>query len=642
MQEQHVFSPHLLNTARFGFSRATFFFLGSVPADVAAAAGTFVPGKTIGAVVVAGSTASNGSSQLTGAGANVGSDNAITRNLFTADDHVFLTAGRHQIEAGGWVQRLQSNDNLAQNQFGQASFASLATLLSGTIKTFTVVPAPTPLNWCSWFGAAYVEDTWRPNARLELTGGLRTESTNGFNEAHGRAGIYGFTGGVINTTPTVGSAALPTNRARLLPEPRAGFAWDVEGKGKTSLRGAVGLHHSLLDNLDYRLDQAAPYNTTLTYSGVPVLNPTSGAPGLISPSTVQNDLSTPTVLAWNLKIEHQLAPTTSLTLAYIGSHATHQILSSDLNEPASLVCSNDCPAGVPNGTVYYPSTTKLNAAVANTTSWTSGGYSNYNGLVIDVRHALSHGFQLRGNYTFSKSLDNGSAWNTSVSANTPAFVSVPSLSRLDYGPSATDVRHLAAINGTYDLPFGSGRALLSTGGPVLDRVVGGWTLSSIATLQTGLPFSPQLGYNPAGSGDTRNPVRPNLNPNFHGSLYTTGMTAQRVAQYFNPAAFTAPIAGTVGTLGRDTLTGPGYADWDLSLLKATQFTERTRLQFRAEVFNVLNHTDLLTPNPVIFTSGPSQGTAATRATAPVQSPTAGVVTAAATARQIQLGLKPLF
>ncbi len=642
VQEQHVFSPRLLNTARFGFSRATFFFLGSVPAEVAAAAGTFVPGKPIGAVVVAGSTASNGSSQLTGAGANVGSDNAITRNLLTADDHIFLTAGRHQIEVGGWIQRLQSNDNLAQNQFGQASFASLATLLAGTIKTFTVVPVATPLNWRSWFGAAYVEDTWRPNARLELTGGLRTESTNGFNEAHGRAGIYGFTGGVINTNPTVGSAALPTNRARLLPEPRAGFAWDVEGKGKTSLRGALGLHHSLLDNLDYRLDQAAPYNTTLTYSAVPVLNPTSGAPGLISPSSVQTDLSTPTVLAWDLKIERQLAPATSLTLAYIGSHATHQILSSDLNEPAFLVCSNDCPTGVPNGTVYYPSATKLNAAVANTTSWTSGGYGNYNGLVVDLRHALSHGFQLRGNYTFSKSLDNGSAWNTSVSANTPAFVSVPSLSRLDYGPSASDVRHLAAINGTYDLPFGNGHAFVSSGGPVLDRVVEGWTLSSIATLQTGLPVSPQLGYNPTGSGDTRNPVRPNRNPNFHGSLYTGGTTAQRVAQYFNSAAFTAPVAGTVGTLGRDTLTGPGYTDWDLSLLKATQFTERTRLQFRAEVFNVLNHTNLLTPNPVVFTSGPSQGTATTRATAPVQSPTAGVVTAAATSRQIQLGLKLLF
>ena len=167
-------------------------------------------------------------------------------------------------------------------------------------------------------------------------------------------------------------------------------------------------------------------------------------------------------------------------------------------------------------------------------------------------------------------------------------------------------------------------------------------LASIASLQTGLPFSPQLGYNPTGSGDTRNPVRPDRNPGFRGSLYSRGSTAARVAQFYNPTAFLAPVAGTVGNLGRDTLTGPSFTDWDLSLLKSTRLSERTRLQFRAEVFNILNHTNLLTPNPVVFTSGPTQGTATTRATLPVESPTAGVVTAAATSRQIQLGLKLLF
>ena len=121
-QEQHVFSPHLLNTARFGFSRASFFFLGYSP--VGSIPG-WVAGKPIGAIVIAGSTASNGSSQITGAGANVGSNNSTTRNLFTFDDHVFWSRGRHQVEVGGWIQRLQSNDNLAQNQYGQASFASL-------------------------------------------------------------------------------------------------------------------------------------------------------------------------------------------------------------------------------------------------------------------------------------------------------------------------------------------------------------------------------------------------------------------------------------------------------------------------------------------------------------------------------------
>ena len=644
VQEQHVFSAHLLNTARIGYSRASFFFLGSIPPSIQAETPGFLVGKPTGAIVIAGSTASNGSSQITGAGANVGSNNATARNLYTFADHVFYSHSHHQFQAGVWLQALQSNDNLAQNQYGQASFASLTTFLQGTVKTFTVVPNPTPLNWRNFMGATYLEDTWQLTPTFELRGGIRFESTNGWNEAHGRASQYGFTNGVINTTPTTGNSALSDNRAKFLPEPRIGIAWNVFGNGKTSLRSSVGLHHSLLDNLDYRLDQAAPYNTTLSYANVPVASPVSGAPGLISPSNVQTDIATPAVVSYTFSIEQQLDRATSITVGYVGSHGYQQVLSEDQNEPSSIICSaaSTCPAGTSIGTVYYPTIVKANPLVANTTSWISGGSSNYNALELDLRQSLSHGLQFRANYTFAKNLDNGSAWNTSVSANTPAFVSYPGNPSLDYGPAATDVRHLAAFNATYELPIGDAQALLSSASPLIDHVVSGWSLSTIATLQTGFPFSPQLGYNPTGSGDTRNPVRPNLAPNFTGSLYTHGSTATRVAQFFSPAAFTAPIYGTVGNLSRDTLTGPGYADWDLSLLKSTLLTERTRLQFRAEFFNVLNHTNLQTPNEVVFTNGPTQGPPASQTAPAVLSPTAGVITAASTSRQIQLAIKIIF
>jgi hypothetical protein len=635
LQEQHVFSPSLLNTARFGFSRASFFFLGSSSPLNGATVPGWVAGKPVGAIVIAGSTASNGSSQITGAGANVGSNNATTRNLFTFDDHIFWTHGRHQIEAGGWVQRLQSNDNLAQNQFGQASFASLTTFLQGTVKTFTVVPAPTRLGWRSWLGAAYLEDTIRLTPRVELRAGIRIESSSGFNETQGRAANYGFTNGIINTNPTVGSSLLSENRANFLPAPRVGIAWDVHGDGKTSVRAGFGLHYSLLDNLNYRPDQAAPFNTTLSLSNVAVSNlnitsstqPSAGT--LISPSSVQTDLATPTVASWSLHIEQQIAPNTSLTLGYIGSHGYNQILSADLNEPAATVV---------NGRIYYPTTVKANPAVANTTSWISQGYSNYNGLVVDLRRSLSRGLQIRGNYTFAKNLDNGSAWNTSVSANTPAFVSYPADSSIDYGPAATDIRHLVSINGSYDLPFGNGHVIGTNLRGIANRAVSGWTLSSIVGLQSGFPFSPQLGYNPTGSGDTRNPVRPDINPSFHGNLYP-----RTTQQFFNPAAFLAPTYGTVGNLGRDTLTGPGLANVDISLLKATQVSEHLRAQFRAEFFNALNRANFATPNPVVFSSGPTQGNASNQTAAIVASPTAGVITATATtSRQVQFGLKLLF
>jgi hypothetical protein len=623
-QEQHIFSPHLINIARVGLSRSTFYFYGYVPYTQQALTPSVRPGVPTYAVVIAGSTASNGASSITTAGANVGSNNGITRNLLTFDDHAYYTFGKHTLQGGVWLQRLQSNDNLAQDQFGQASFASLSTFLAGTIKTFTYAPAVTELGWRALFVDAFLEDTWHISPRLEARIGFRSESSTGWSESQGRAGVYTFTNNVINTTPSVQSNALTNNRALFLPEPRVGLAWNVLGNGHTSVRASAGLHHSLLDALDYRLDQAAPFNTVYSYSGTTVSNPTSGT-SLVSPSTVDSGIATPALLAYSLKIEQQLAPATSITVGYDGSHSYHQILNGDLNEPAYTVLAN--------GTIYYPNTTKANPAVANTTSWWAGGSGNYNAFVIDFRHDLARGVQFRANYTWSKNLDDGSAWNTSVSSNTPAFVEVPSLPHLDYGPAATDIRQIASFNGTYDLPRLPHLA---------SRISEGWSVATIANLTTGFPFSPQLGYNPTGSGDSRNPVRPNLNPSFSGSLYNKGNTAARATQFFNPNAFSAPAYGTVGNAPRDGLVGPGFADWDLSLLKSTQFTERTRLQFRAEFFNILNHTNLSLPNEVVYSAGPTQGTAANQTTAAAfGSP--GVVSATAnTSRQIQLGLKLLF
>ena len=184
--------------------------------------------------------------------------------------------------------------------------------------------------------------------------------------------------------------------------------------------------------------------------------------------------------------------------------------------------------------------------------------------------------------------------------------------------------------------------MLSDFGAAADRLVSGWSLSTIASLLSGFPFSPQLGYNPTGSGDSRNPVRPDLNPAFNGSLYERGSTSQKVTQYFNPAAFSAPAFGTVGNVSRDSLRGPGYADWDVSLLKTTPLTEHASLQFRAEFFNVLNHTNLQLPTEVVYATGPTQGTRASQtAAATLGSP--GVISATAnTSRQIQLAAKIVF
>ena len=622
LQEQHVFSPTLLNTARIGFSRANFFFTGTTPTDLPG----WVVGKPIGAIVISGSTASNGASQITQAGSNVGSNNTTARNLFTYDDHVYWSHGRHQFEFGGWLQQLQSNDNLAQNQYGQASFSTLNSFLQGTVATFTVVPSPTALNWRSLEGAGFVEDAIKVTPRLEVRAGFRFESTNGWNEAHDRASNYVIVDGVLQTDPRIGGSALIDNRAKFLPEPRIGIAWDVRGNGQTSVRAGFGVHRALLDTLDYRLDQTAPFNTTQSIKNIPVANlnitPGSAPPAgsKISPSNVQPNIETPTVLSWTLRVEQALGSNTSLTVGYNGAHSYHQILSEDMNEPI--------PTFLPDGTVKYPSgATNANPALANSTSWVSQGVGLYNALLVDVRHNLSHGLAFRGNYTFSKNLDDGSAWNTSVSGNTPAFVMFPLRPKWDWGPAATDVRQIASISGTYELPFGPQRRFLQSSSQPVRLLTEGWSISTIVGLQSGFPFSPQLGYNPTGNGDTRNPVRPNWNPNFHGTLYP-----RTVSQYFNPEAFVVPETGTYGNVSRDALVGPGSSEIDLSASKNTSITERLHMQFRAEFFNVLNHTNFLTPNEVVYSSA---------STTP--SPTAGVITATSTtSRQIQFGVKFIF
>lgn len=626
-QEQHVFSSAALNTFRAGFSRAAFFFTGETPVNLPG----WVQGRPIGAIVVGGGTALNGASQISGAGTNAGSNLKVARNLFTVADHFYVTQGRNQLEAGIWLQRIQSNSNLAQNQYGQASFSSIAHFINGTVDTFTVVPSPTELGWRSLEGAGFVQEILHPTSNLELRAGIRFESTNGWNESQGRASNFIFdSNGVLETNPRVGSSAFTKNRAKFLPEPRFGVAWQPRENSGTVIHAGFGVYRALLDSLDYRLDQNAPFNTTLTLKNVPVssLYFVPGQPILpgskVTPSGIQPDAYTPATLSYSASVEQQLATATTLIVGYIGYHGYHQILSEDVNEPVPT----SCPYAICPGGVYYPAgSPNANPNLGPSTTWVSNGVANYNALTVDLHHHFTNGFQVRGVYTYSKNLDDGTAWNSSVGANAPGFVEYPGKPQMDYGRSNSDVRYIAVINSTYDLPIGQGKRLLRGAGPVTQKIAANWSLTGIFTAQSGFPFTPQLGYNPSNNGDNRNPVRPSINPNFHGKVIEGNP-----AQYFNPLAFTVPYPGTYGNLGRNTLPGPGLSELDVSLRKNTALTRRLNAQFRAEFFNVLNHTNFGTPNTVVYTSNTN-----------VPSPTAGIISSTATSsRQIQFGLKLLF
>jgi hypothetical protein len=283
---------------------------------------------------------------------------------------------------------------------------------------------------------------------------------------------------------------------------------------------------------------------------------------------------------------------------------------------------------VPPGSFYIPAgAARANPALANTWTWFAWGTASYNSLQADLNHRFSHDLTLRGVYTWSKALDDGDSLNATAAGNAPGLVSNPYNLRADWGPATFDVRNLGVVSAVYALPFGHRKAFGGGLHGFANAAVGGWSVDSILTLQSGFPLTPQLSYNPSNNGDTRNPVRPFVNPNFRGSP-----VVGKATQWFNPAAYLAPPAnsGFYGNLSRDSLPGPGLATWDFSGQKETRLGERLRLQLRAEIFNLLNRANFNTPNLVAFTPSGVSGTAG------------AITSTATTSRQVQFALKLLW
>jgi hypothetical protein len=648
LDETHVFSPFLNNVARVGYSRAAYFFTGEpTPGTPAAQVPGFISGRPVGAVVVGGSAASNPQAQVGLGGSNNGSNLPIVRNLLTYEDRLTWSRGRHQWSFGAWFQNFQSNETINLSQFGQATFTSLQTFLTGTTSSFLYSPAPTEMNWRSLFGAVYAQDVIHLNPKLTLSLGLRGEFSTGWNEAHDRAANYTFTNGVISSQPHVGHNAFTENNAKFLPQPRIGVAWSPH-RDKTVVRAGFGMYNELLDDLGYRMDQNAPFNPTYSIASLPVsslpINPSAPTPAkaLLVPGGVQPDVKMPTLVSYSLRVEQEMTPNTSLTLGYVGSHGYHQLIGIDGNTPIPTICPvAPCPAAypanfpatlansaIPAGSFYIPvGAPKANPSIANTWTWFSKGNGNYNALQVDVNHRFSNDLALRGVYTWSKALDNGDSLNQTTAGNAPGLASNPYNLRTDWGPATYDVRNIGVISAVYALPFGHGKAFGRDLRNFANSAVSGWNVNSIVTIQSGFPMTPQLSYNPSNDGDTRNPVRPFVNPNFHGSTILG-----KPGQWFNPNAYLAPPAnsGFWGNLGRDTLIGPGLRSWDFSTFKDTRIRERMDVEFRAELFNLLNRANFNTPNLIAFTPTGVSGTAG------------AITSTSTTSRQVQLALKVMW
>jgi hypothetical protein len=653
IRETHILSPRVLNTFTVGFSRAGFaldsFAFANYPSSL-----SFVNGQGPGGIVIGGGTTTTGAAAITSAGPNNAAGARNRRNLYTFTDGLQISRGMHQISLGAWFQKLQDNEDTASRRLGVANFASLTTFLQGTLSAtgFQIVPTTTQLGFRSWFGAWYAEDSMKLRRNLTFRIGLRHEFTNGWNEKFGRAANYVTdANGVLLTDPQVGKSVFTENNAKWLLGPRAALAWDPFGKGRTAVRAGFGMYYTLIDNLSFLLNSLPPANGSLTYPAGPLSNVplpfTQGVqpfracgPGVptpcstFAPQGIEAAAKTPTTNEWNLTIEQQLGTNMAVRIGYVGSFGYHGLLSIDPNTIPAQICSDSAgcavdtatpPARVPQGTKYIPilppvpspaTSTRPNPYLGAGFFWLTGGNSSYNALQLDVTRRLSQGLQIRGNYTWAKNLDLNSALTIAQAQNQPQMVMDRNDVRRDWGPSALTPTSQASISGHYELPFATAN---KTG---LGKLINGWQLNGIATMLGGFPFTPQIGANRSGDGNTRNPDRPDWNPSFTGPVLLKKQT-----QWFDPAAFSMPTVRTWGNLGRGVLRGPGLQTLDLSVIKNTAVTERVGLQFRAEFFNALNHTNLGPPNPIVF-SGTSI------------SPSAGLITTLATdSRRIQFGLK---
>ena len=640
VRETHVFSPRVLNTFSAGFSRSAFGF-DSFPFATFSPSLFFVTGAGPGGIVIGGGNTSTGAAAITSAGPNNAAGVRNRRNLFTYTDGLQISKGIHQINLGVWFQRLLDNENTASRRLGLATFTSLTTFLQGTVSNFQAVPNATELGWRSLFGAWYFEDSMKLRRNLTLRAGVRHEFSSGWNEVAGRASNYITDAqGVLLTDPRVATSAFTKNNAKRLFGPRVALAWDPFGKGKTAIRAGFGTYYTLIDNLAFLLNALPPYNGSVSFSGplssfVPIakgVQPPAGS--IFAPQGVEAAAKTPAVQEWNFAIEQQLSSNLAVRVAYVGSFGYHGLLSVDPNSISAQICSNasGCTTGgagaargaVPQNAQYIPVGMRPNPNLSGGFFWFTEGNSSYNALQVEVNRRLSQGLQFRGNYTWSKNLDMNSGLTGAQANNQAQMVLDRNDLRRDWGPSALTPTSQSSISAHYELPFGDGKRWLANASG-FGKIITGWQLNGITTLLSGFPFTPQAGSNRSGDGDTRNPDRPSVNPTFSGPV-----VLKRQTQWFDPNAFILPIAGTYGNLGRGTLRGPGLANVDLSLLKNTAISERFGLQFRAEFFNALNHTNLATPNPIVFS-----GTGF--------SPSAGLITTTATtSRQIQFGLKLVY
>jgi len=559
-------------------------------------------------------------------------------------DDISWTKGAHQLKFGAsWaiykkVQDLFGTTQGSFNYDGTFTGNDFADMLLGTAKSYTELAVQDSGKWNNVSWAAYVQDNWRVNRRLTLNLGLRWDGVPHTYEADGRtANFYpslynsadaatfnnnhticgptdnalsGCPGGVspgLGVSPNPILAGVPlylngigTDGKNGIPKglvnnhwaafgPRLGFAYDLTGNGKTVVRGGFGIMYERIQGNDmYNAGPNIPFSLGVTLNSVTAENPSialangSAVATPINPADITglgvSDYKLPASYQWSIGVQRSLNSRSVLSIAYVGNQNRHQNDYNEYNLPDPSVL----PALI--GGANYSSQPSLPFPGFHSVRLAANeANGHYNALQIDLNSQIKRDLQLRAFYTLSRTIDPTTGGS---GGGDLANVSNPYLGwKYDDGPGGYDRRHNVGVNFIYDIPlFRNNQNLL------VKSALGGWQLSGIITVSSGLPINVGLSGGQGGNGLPNATNRPDLTGSI--SYPSTVLPGNQKIQYIDPSAFSLPALGTFGNLGHNALRGPGRDNWNLSLFKSFVFSEErgSRLEFRLQTYNTWNHT----------------------------------------------------
>ena len=584
-------------------------------------------------------------------------------------DDVSWTKGRHQLKMGGsWaiykkIQDLFTNTEGTYGFNGSVTGADIADFLLGYAQSYGEDAVHDSGHWNAVSWAAYIQDNYRVNNRLTLNLGLRWDGVPHTYEANNRmsnfyanlydktkAAIFPVVGGVTNynnidpSSPGLGTSPNPiitgpvylngvgisgsTAPKNLVDThwaafgPRLGFAYDLTGNGKTVIRGGYGLMYERVQGNDmYDAGPNQPFSANVGFNnvilGAPATLIAGGAPpvgipvGSITGLDAKN-YRLPLSTQFSLGIQHTIGKSV-LSASYVGSQNRHQSYRQNIDVPlqsdlATLVAN----PGIYNGAVAYPGFRNINMSMDEANS-------DYNSLQLSMRGSIKSDLTYQLGYTFSHTNDpqtgNGDGGDLQTVTNPYAGW------KYDWGPGSFDHRQILFANFVYEIPL-----LKHSDNHLAKTLVGGWEISGIVTASSGAPIN--LGVSGTSLCGTLGGLGCSDRPDLTGSI----SYPHKVSEWFDTTAFSRPAATSFGNLTKNALRGPGRDNWNMSLFKNFVFSESrgSMLQFRAEFFNVWNHTQFQ-GDSWNNNMGTSFG-----------ANSFGTITNAFDPRTIQLGLKLIF